>query len=142
MALKAEAARKADEAHRERVHTEIEADFEALAGMTRGEAAHVARLIAAGRIRVIAGAGSSATDKAIELTRFAKTVGADGASAATTNTPRRSIGQARRRGTADSRPSCNTHRACAFGPKRDASQPTEPPTTQRGGSSAHRQEAA
>jgi 4-hydroxy-tetrahydrodipicolinate synthase len=35
--------------------------------------------IAAGRIRVIAGAGSSATDKAIELTRFAKAVGADGA---------------------------------------------------------------
>lgn len=35
--------------------------------------------IAAGRIRVIAGAGSSATDKAIALTRFAKTVGADGA---------------------------------------------------------------
>jgi 4-hydroxy-tetrahydrodipicolinate synthase len=35
--------------------------------------------VAAGRIRVIAGAGSSATDKAIELTRFAKTVGADGA---------------------------------------------------------------
>ncbi len=35
--------------------------------------------IAAGRIRVIAGAGSSATDKAIELTCFAKTVGADGA---------------------------------------------------------------
>lgn len=35
--------------------------------------------IAAGRIRVIAGSGSSATDKAIELTRFAKTVGADGA---------------------------------------------------------------
>ncbi|SJM52975.1 4-hydroxy-tetrahydrodipicolinate synthase [Brevundimonas diminuta 3F5N] len=34
--------------------------------------------IAAGRIRVIAGAGASATDKAIELTRFAKTVGADG----------------------------------------------------------------
>lgn len=34
---------------------------------------------AAGRIRVIAGAGASATDKAIELTRFAKTVGADGA---------------------------------------------------------------
>ncbi len=34
--------------------------------------------IAAGRIRVIAGAGSSATDKAIELSRFAKTVGADG----------------------------------------------------------------
>jgi len=34
---------------------------------------------AAGRIRVIAGAGSSATDKAIELVRFAKTVGADGA---------------------------------------------------------------
>lgn len=35
--------------------------------------------IAAGRIRVIAGAGSSATDKAIELARHAKTVGADGA---------------------------------------------------------------
>lgn len=34
--------------------------------------------IAAGRIRVIAGAGASATDKAIELARFAKTVGADG----------------------------------------------------------------
>ena len=33
---------------------------------------------AAGRIRVIAGAGASATDKAIELARFAKTVGADG----------------------------------------------------------------
>lgn len=33
---------------------------------------------AAGRIRVIAGAGSSATDKAIELAKFAKTVGADG----------------------------------------------------------------
>jgi 4-hydroxy-tetrahydrodipicolinate synthase len=35
--------------------------------------------VAAGRVRVIAGAGSSATDKAIELARFAKTVGADGA---------------------------------------------------------------
>jgi len=35
--------------------------------------------IAAGRVRVIAGAGSSATDKAIELARYAKTVGADGA---------------------------------------------------------------
>lgn len=35
--------------------------------------------VAAGRIRVIAGAGSSATDKAIELVRYAKTVGADGA---------------------------------------------------------------
>lgn len=34
---------------------------------------------AAGRVRVIAGAGSSATDKAIELVRHAKTVGADGA---------------------------------------------------------------
>lgn len=34
--------------------------------------------VAAGRIRVISGAGSSATDKAIELTRHAKTVGADG----------------------------------------------------------------
>ena len=32
----------------------------------------------AGRIKVIAGAGASATDKVIELTRFAKTVGADG----------------------------------------------------------------
>ena len=38
---------------------------------------------AAGRIRVIAGAGSSATDKAIELSRFAKTVGADGVLAVT-----------------------------------------------------------
>jgi len=35
--------------------------------------------IAAGRVRVIAGAGSSATDKSIELVRHAKTVGADGA---------------------------------------------------------------
>ena len=33
---------------------------------------------AAGRIRVIAGAGSSATDKAIDFVRHAKTVGADG----------------------------------------------------------------
>ena len=35
--------------------------------------------IAAGRVRVIAGAGASATDKAIDLVRHAKTVGADGA---------------------------------------------------------------
>lgn len=35
--------------------------------------------VARGRVRVIAGAGSSATDKAIELARHAKTVGADGA---------------------------------------------------------------
>ncbi len=35
--------------------------------------------IAAGRVRVIAGAGSSATDKAIDFVRHAKTVGADGA---------------------------------------------------------------
>lgn len=35
--------------------------------------------VAAGRVRVIAGAGASATDKAIELTQFAKAVGADGA---------------------------------------------------------------
>lgn len=34
---------------------------------------------AAGRVRVIAGAGASATDKAIDLVRHAKTVGADGA---------------------------------------------------------------
>ena len=34
---------------------------------------------AAGRVRVIAGSGSSSTDKAIELVRHAKTVGADGA---------------------------------------------------------------
>lgn len=33
----------------------------------------------AGRVRVIAGAGSPSTDKAIELVRHAKTVGADGA---------------------------------------------------------------
>jgi len=35
--------------------------------------------VAVGRIRVIAGAGSSATDKAIDMVRHAKTVGADGA---------------------------------------------------------------
>ncbi|QQQ18949.1 4-hydroxy-tetrahydrodipicolinate synthase [Brevundimonas vitis] len=35
--------------------------------------------IAAGRIRVIAGAGASATDKAIDMVRHAKAVGADGA---------------------------------------------------------------
>jgi len=35
--------------------------------------------IAAGRVRVIAGAGASRTDKAIERVRHAKTVGADGA---------------------------------------------------------------
>lgn len=35
--------------------------------------------VAAGRVRVIAGAGSSATDKAVDLVRHAKTVGADGA---------------------------------------------------------------
>lgn len=35
--------------------------------------------VAAGRVRVMAGAGSSSTDKAIELVRHAKTVGADGA---------------------------------------------------------------
>jgi 4-hydroxy-tetrahydrodipicolinate synthase len=35
--------------------------------------------IAGGRVRVIAGAGSSSTDKSIELVRHAKTVGADGA---------------------------------------------------------------
>ena len=34
--------------------------------------------IAAGRVRVIAGAGASATDMAIDLVRHAKTVGADG----------------------------------------------------------------
>jgi 4-hydroxy-tetrahydrodipicolinate synthase len=34
---------------------------------------------AGGRVRVIAGAGATSTDKAIELVRFAKTVGADGA---------------------------------------------------------------
>lgn len=34
---------------------------------------------AAGRVRVIAGAGSPSTDKAIDLVRFAKMVGADGA---------------------------------------------------------------
>jgi len=35
--------------------------------------------VAAGRIRVIAGAGSSATDKAVEMAAHAKAVGADGA---------------------------------------------------------------
>src|ERR1700750_1618284 len=33
---------------------------------------------AAGRVPVIAGAGSNSTDEAIDLARFAKTVGADG----------------------------------------------------------------
>jgi 4-hydroxy-tetrahydrodipicolinate synthase len=52
------------------------------ASLTADEHKRVVELcvqVAAGRIRVIAGAGSSATDKAIELARFAKTVGADGA---------------------------------------------------------------
>ena len=52
------------------------------ASLTADEHKQVVELcvrVAAGRTRVIAGAGSSATDKAIELTRFAKTVGADGA---------------------------------------------------------------
>ncbi len=52
------------------------------ASLTADEHKQVVELcvrVAAGRIRVIAGAGSSATDKAIELARFAKTVGADGA---------------------------------------------------------------
>ncbi|MGQ3308651.1 MAG: 4-hydroxy-tetrahydrodipicolinate synthase, partial [Brevundimonas sp.] len=52
------------------------------ASLTADEHKQVVELcvsVAAGRVRVIAGAGSSATDKAIELARFAKTVGADGA---------------------------------------------------------------
>ena len=52
------------------------------ASLTADEHKRVVELcvqVAAGRVRVIAGAGSSATDKAIELARFAKTVGADGA---------------------------------------------------------------
>jgi 4-hydroxy-tetrahydrodipicolinate synthase len=52
------------------------------ASLTADEHKQVVELcvsVAAGRVRVIAGAGSSATDKAIELVRFAKTVGADGA---------------------------------------------------------------
>jgi len=52
------------------------------ASLTADEHKQVVELcvrVAAGRTRVIAGAGSSATDKAIELARFAKTVGADGA---------------------------------------------------------------
>jgi 4-hydroxy-tetrahydrodipicolinate synthase len=52
------------------------------ASLTADEHRRVVELcvqVAAGRIRVIAGAGSSATDKAIELARLAKTVGADGA---------------------------------------------------------------
>lgn len=43
---------------------------------------HVVELcvkVSAGRVRVIAGAGASATDKAIELARHAKAAGADGA---------------------------------------------------------------
>jgi len=52
------------------------------ASLTADEHRQVVELcvrVAAGRVRVIAGAGSSATDKAIDLVRFAKTVGADGA---------------------------------------------------------------
>ncbi len=52
------------------------------ASLTADEHKRVVELcvqVAAGRVRVIAGAGSSATDKAIDLARFAKTVGADGA---------------------------------------------------------------
>ncbi|WGM47564.1 4-hydroxy-tetrahydrodipicolinate synthase [Brevundimonas sp. NIBR10] len=52
------------------------------ASLTPDEAKHVvARTveIVRGRIRVMAGAGSTATDKAIDLVRYAKTVGADGA---------------------------------------------------------------
>ena len=52
------------------------------ASLTADEHKQVVELcvsVAAGRVRVIAGAGSSATDKAIELVRIAKTVGADGA---------------------------------------------------------------
>lgn len=52
------------------------------ASLTADEHKRVVELcvqVAAGRTRVIAGTGSSATDKAIELARFAKTVGADGA---------------------------------------------------------------
>ena len=52
------------------------------ASLTADEHKQVVELCAraaAGRVRVIAGAGSSATDKAIDLVRFAKTVGADGA---------------------------------------------------------------
>ncbi len=52
------------------------------ASLTADEHRQVVELcvrVAAGRIRVIAGAGSSATDKAIDMARHAKTVGADGA---------------------------------------------------------------
>jgi hypothetical protein len=41
---------------------------------------------AAGRIKVMAGTGSNSTSEAIELTRFAKSVGADGAMKAFTST--------------------------------------------------------
>lgn len=52
------------------------------ATLTAEEHAHVVESVVstvAGRIRVIAGAGSSSTDVAIEKVRHAKTVGADGA---------------------------------------------------------------
>ena len=52
------------------------------ASLTADEHRRVVELcvrVAAGRVRVIAGCGSSATDKAIEMVRHAKTVGADGA---------------------------------------------------------------
>ncbi|OYX31008.1 MAG: 4-hydroxy-tetrahydrodipicolinate synthase [Caulobacterales bacterium 32-69-10] len=52
------------------------------ATLSHGEHKRVIELcveIAAGRVPVIAGAGSNSTDEAIELVRHAKTVGADGA---------------------------------------------------------------
>jgi 4-hydroxy-tetrahydrodipicolinate synthase len=52
------------------------------ASLTQDEHRRVVELCvktARGRVRVIAGAGSSATDKAIDMVRHAKTVGADGA---------------------------------------------------------------
>jgi len=52
------------------------------ASLTADEHRRVVELcvsVARGRVRVIAGAGSSATDKAIDMVRHAKTVGADGA---------------------------------------------------------------
>ena len=52
------------------------------ATLTAEEHAHVVESVVstvAGRIRVIAGAGSSSTDVAIDKVRHAKTVGADGA---------------------------------------------------------------
>lgn len=84
-----------EDAYRRLVHRQIEAGTHGLVpGGTTGECATLThaehrRIIeicveaAAGRVPVIAGAGSNATAEAIELARFAETAGADGVLAVT-----------------------------------------------------------